>query len=278
MSTHQLGNIEPSKFSGARILLVDDERGVRRSLARLFKRIGYEVTQAAGGAKALDLIARHTFDLVILDLKMPGMEGTEVLKQARPLAPDTMFIIMTAYGTLDSAITAMRHGALDYLLKPSPVKEIVRAVEAGLSARQEKLQRQDPITLLEQALDNLKTQDRPPTASSPASRFLQISDVTIDQAKQLVVVQGQPIDLTPTEFEILTYLMCHRDRVVSGRELVAELRGFDLKESDARTFLRAHIHRLRHKIEPDPSQPRYICTVRGSGYMFATHPLPPSTS
>jgi len=271
MATLKIKSAQP--LPGAHILIVDDERALRHTLAGVFKHLGYQVTEAGSGREALDHIKDQSWDLVILDLQMPGMNGAEVLQAARPLAPDTVFIILTAYGTLDSAIVAIRHGAFDYLLKPSPVQEIVRAVEAGLVERQRRLHHGDPVVLLERALVSLKTAEQqpetPPSADS-TERFLQASGITIDTLKHLVVVYDQPVDLTQTEFEILTYLLRYQDHVVSCRDLVAHVRGYDLDERDARIVLRTHIHRLRHKLEIDPAQPRLIHTVRGSGYTIST--------
>lgn len=255
---------------GARILVVDDEQAVRHTLTGLFARMGYQTREAASGQAALEQIARQHFDLVILDLKMPEMNGTEVLKAARPLAPDTVFILLTAYGTLDSAIVAIRYGAFDYLLKPSPVQEIAQAVEAGLAEQRRRRHLEEPVALLERALISLKTTAQQQETETPAERFLQIPDVTVDTLRRIAVVRSQPVDLTPTEFEILVYLMRHRDRVVSCRELVAHVRGCELDERDARVFLRSHIHRLRRKLDGDPAGPGLIRTVRGSGYIIST--------
>jgi DNA-binding response OmpR family regulator len=257
-------------FPGAHILIVDDERTTRHTLAGLLEHMGYRTVEAASGQKALEYIARRPIDLVILDLKMPGMDGTEVLKAARPLAPDTVFIILTAHGTLDSAIAGIRHGAFDYLVKPSSVQGIVRAVEAGLAERQRRLRHGDPVTLLERALAGLKAATQQPDAPPPTERFLQAAGITVDTLQRLVLARGQRVDLTPTEFDILAYLMRHQGRVVSCRELVAHMRGYDLDERDARVILRSHIHRLRRKLERDPARPGLICTVRGSGYVIST--------
>ncbi len=251
---------------GAHILIVDDEWATRHTLANLLKRTGYRVEEADSGREALEHIKRQHFDLVILDLKMPEMDGTEVLRAARPLAPDTVFVILTAYGTLDSAVAAIRHGAFDYLLKPSSMSEIVRVVEAGLAQRRQKLARENPVALLERALEELKARGEDAMPAPAQERFLQGPDVNVDVLRRLVVVCGQPVDLTPTEYDILVYLLRHPDRVVSSRELVAHLRGCELDERDARIILRAHMHRLRHKLERDPSHPRIISTVRGTGY------------
>jgi DNA-binding response OmpR family regulator len=265
-------------ISGANILVVDDEYAARRTLTSLLQHAGYKVAEAANGRGALELVTRHHFDLVILDLKMPDLDGTQVLAQARPLARDTVFIILTAFGTMDSAVTALRHGAFDYLLKPSSLQDILRSVEAGLAERRRRLNPEDPVTLLERALAGLKSSPQesapaPTSASLPVStsepeseRFLQAPDVTVDTLRRLVVVRGQRVDLTPTEFDILVYLLHHQDRVISSRELAAHLRGCNMDERDARLLLRTHIHRLRQKLELDPSQPRIVCTARGSGF------------
>ncbi len=257
--------ISPASF-GANILIVDDERAARHTLADLLRRTGYRTEEAASGREALEYIARQHFDLVILDLKMPKMDGTEVLRAARPLAPDTVFVILTAYGTLDSAMVAIRHGAFDYLLKPSSMPEIVRVVEAGLAQRRQRFAQEDPVALLERALEGLRSKAEEPGMSPAQERFLQAPEVNVDTLRRLVVVRGQAVDLTPTEFNILVYLLRHRERIISSRELVAHLRGCRLDERDARVVLRAHMHRLRHKLERDPSYPRLIYTVRGSGY------------
>jgi len=261
-------------FPGARILVVDDEPSIRRTLTHLFTRMGYQAAQAASGQEALEQIAQARFDLVILDIKMPDMDGTEVLKAARPIAPDTVFILLTAHGALDSAIVAIRHGAFDYLLKPSPVQEIVRAVEVGLAERQRRLGHEEPVALLERAIISLKTAAERQETIPSAERFLQTPDVTVDTLRRLAVVRGQPVALTPTEFEILTYLLRHQDRIVSCRELVAHMHGCELDERDARPLLRAHIHRLRRKLERDPGNPQTIRTVRGSGYIISADQIP----
>jgi DNA-binding response OmpR family regulator len=131
--------------------------------------------------------------------------------------------------------------------------------------------------LLERALSGLKSSPRETTSTpilapglglasaTEPDRFLQAFDVTIDTLRRLVVVRGQRVELTPTELDILVYLFQHQDRVVSSRELAAHLRNCEMDERDARLLLRTHIHRLRQKVELDPSRPCIICTARGSG-------------
>jgi len=266
-------------FPGARILIADDEPGIRRTLMEILRRVGYHPSEAASGTEALQKIQTESFNLVLLDLNMPGMSGTAVLAAARPYAPNTVFIIITAYATLDSAIQALRHWAFDYLLKPSSVHEILRVVENGLASRQQRPPSEDPVTLLERALATLKNAqpdavtdmvvgaDTPPAAVS-TERFLQAPGLTVDTHKGLAVIAEDAVSLTPTELGILVYLMRHTGRVVSAQELGAHLQGVEMTVHTARDLLRAPLHRLRHKIEDDPAHPRFIHTLRGRGYLF----------
>lgn len=266
-------------FPGARILIADDEPGIRRTLRDIFRRVGYHPSEATSGTEALQKIQAESFDLVLLDLNMPEMSGTSVLAAARPHAPNTVFIIITAYATLDSAILALRHWAFDYLFKPSSVREILRVVENGLASRQQRLPPEDPVALLERALATLK--NAPPdgvsdstlgsdasTTTASSERFLQAPDLTVDTQKGLAIVAEEAVALTPTELDILTYLMRHAGHVVSVQELGAHLQGNEMSVHAARDLLRAPLHRLRHKIEADPKKPRFIHTLRGRGYLF----------
>lgn len=266
-------------FPGARILIADDEPGIRRTLMEILRRVGYHPSEAASGTEALQRIQTEPFDLVLLDLNMPGMSGTAVLAAARPCAPSTIFIIITAYATLDSAIQALRHWAFDYLLKPSSVHEILRVVENGLASRQQRVPPDDPVALLERALATLKNAqpDAGPdmvvgAASAPTTasteRFLQAPGLTVDTHKGLTIVAEDAISLTPTELDILVYLMRHAGRVVPVQELGAHLQGVEMTVHAARDLLRAPMHRLRHKIEDNPAHPRFIHTLRGRGYLF----------
>jgi two-component system alkaline phosphatase synthesis response regulator PhoP len=282
-ATPDANRLQEARFPGARILVVDDELSLRRTLTHMLDRMGYRAAAVASGEEALHHIDRHDVDLVVLDLKMPGMDGVEVLETARPMASDTVFVILTAYGTLESAISGIRHGAFDYLLKPSPMEEIVKTIEAGLAERERRLHQDDPVALLERALHTLKShpeQEEPSPSEHARSkgRFLQASDVTVDLRRKMVVVRSEPVDLTPTEFDILVYMMRRRDRVSSCREIVAEIRGHAMDERDARMLLHSHIHRLRQKIEEDPADPELIRTIRGEGYLFATQPDSPILS
>jgi len=260
--------------AAAKILVVDDEPAARLSLAELLSLEGYEVTPAASGEEAVELLSGQTFDLAIVDLKMPGMDGLDVVNVLQKVTPDTVIIMLTAHGTLDTAVQAMRQGAHDYLLKPANVNEIMASVQAGLDKRRRELRRHELLSLMQHTLTAI-TEDTPMSLAEPpvvTDRFLQVREVLIDQQKHLATFRGEPLDLTPTEFKLLVHLLSHTDRVLSPQELVREVQGYEADHWESRSIVRVHIRRLRQKLEPDPANPTYIITVRGAGYMFASHP------
>lgn len=260
---------EPQK---ARILVIDDEPVARLSLAELLSLEGYFAESAASGEEALQCFAQEPYDLAVVDLKMPGMDGLELINALQESAPEAIIIMLTAHGTLETAVRAMRQGAHDYLLKPANVNEILASVKAGLVKRNREVRRQELLSLMERTLSALTSDiDLPlPENSIEADRFIQARDVIIDQKKHLATAQGQPLELTPTEFKLLVYLMSHPDQVTSPQELVQQVQGYQADPWESRSIIRVHIRRLRQKLEPVDSDPTYIVTVRGAGYMFVS--------
>ncbi|NIV40212.1 MAG: response regulator [Anaerolineae bacterium] len=259
----------------ARIMVVDDEAAARVSLAEILRLEGYQVATAASGEEALSLLNKSgPFDLIVLDLKMPGMDGLEVTESVQSQSPGTVIILLTAFGTLETAIEAIRKGALDYLLKPCPIPEVLESVRRGLAKRQQEQQRQHLVSQLQRTLSELAVVEGADAAEEAAppepSRFIQIRDVVVDRQKHMVMLQGRPLELTPTEFKILACLMETPDEVWSPQELVRNAQGYETDAWGARAIIRVHIRRLRKKMELDPSDPKYILNVRGVGYLFAT--------
>jgi len=262
------------------ILVVDDEAVTRVSLADALRLEGYQVDTAASGEEALSLQRkRGPFDLVILDLKMPGIDGLEVAERIHASASETVIVLLTAFGTMETAIQAIRKGAHDYLLKPCPIPDILRTVSEGLAKREQTEKRLKLVEQLKETVSQLDAIERREAAQlvAPAKpqRFVEVRDVLLDRQKHMAILHDRPLDLTPTEFAILSCLMERADEVWSPKQLVRRARGYETDTAGARAIIRVHIRRLRKKLEEDPSQPAYILNVRGVGYMFASTPRSP---
>ncbi|HOC20247.1 MAG: response regulator transcription factor [Chloroflexi bacterium] len=260
-------------MADAHILIVDDETAERVTLGEVLRLESFHVSLAGSGEEALNLLAQgETFDLVILDLRLPGLNGLQVLERLHKINPETLVILITGYGTLETAIQAMRNGAYDYLLKPCPVEDILATVRRGLSELAQERHRRLLLERLQRTVQELASVETPiPQPEAPEEeRFLQISGVLIDRAKHLVTLKNQRIDLTPTEFRLLECLMQRADQVCTPQDLVRCAQGYEADPWGARSIIRVHIRRLRSKLEPDPEHPLYIQNVRGVGYTFVT--------
>jgi DNA-binding response OmpR family regulator len=269
-----------NEFDQPKILVVDDEEVTRLSLAEILSLEGYQVATARSGEEALQKLEEEAFDLVLADLVMKEVDGLQVMEAAKKLSPETVVIMLTAYGTLESAIQAMRRGAYDYLIKPCGAQEIVDSVESGLDRQRQQRRRKELVTRVEEMLRALKAEeDEIPISASRGdqlkrARFLQCGGIIVDLQKHIATLHGQLLNLTPTEFRLLACLMGKADQVLSCQELVREVQNYDCDELEARDIIRVHVRRLRKKIEPDPANPQYILNVRGVGYMLASPPRP----
>jgi two-component system KDP operon response regulator KdpE len=259
----------------ARVLIVDDEAAERITLGEALRLENYHVTLAASGEETLSLIKDEVpFDLVILDLKLPGIDGLQVLEALHTAKPELLVILITGYATLETAIKALRKGAYDYLLKPCPVEEILATARKGLSELEKEQHRQSLITQLQDTVQELASVDSNTNdnTSAASDTTLQVADIVLDRSKHLAIRNQQPIDLTPTEFRLLECLMEQADNVQSPRELIRCAQGYETDAMGARSIIRVHIRRLRTKLEPDPANPQYIVNVRGVGYMLNASP------
>jgi DNA-binding response OmpR family regulator len=265
-------------LQGARILIVDDERTTRLSLSEIFSLRGANTATAADGNEALAQIQQTEFDLIILDVKMPGLSGLQVLEYVQQHAPGTVCILLTAHATIDSAIRALRQGAFDYVLKPAQPKTIIEAVERGLAKRQDFMRRQNLVGLMEQTVEAFKVGAPPPIAPAPAPKpstpILIAGNLIVDLHRREARQDDRVLDLTPTEFDTLAYLIKNAERVVSCRDLVKAVHSYDTTENSARPIMRVHIHRLRQKIEVDAANPERLLTIRSAGYMLTSQPRP----
>lgn len=262
------------------ILVVDDDLGVRVTVQKILSRSGYEVMTAASGDEALQLAREKSFDLALIDLIMPGIDGIETMRRLREASPKMIVIMLTAHGTMESAIEALRLGAHDYLIKPCPEQTLKLCVEEGMEKRRDQerqrtLMRQ--LTELTETVHDLAGEEpkvlappHPPPTTERAGQpeaLVCCGDLTIDLGKHEVVLGDKPLDLTPIEFGLLVSLARHPDKVRTSRELVQEVQGYECEEREAREIVRWHISRLRKKMG---SQASCIETVWGIGYKFVS--------
>jgi DNA-binding response OmpR family regulator len=230
-----------------RALVVDDEERVRYVLEETLRRVGHVVVTASSGEEALDLLRDRSFDVAVVDLNLGGrVDGLRVLEAIRWRWPGAAVVILTAHGSLDSAMAAIREGVDAYLLKPSKPAEVRQAVQEALERRK-----------------NLRSQAK--DAEGPE---IQRGSFSVDLEQHLATRDGQPLDLTPQELKLLAHLMQNASRVVPPLELVQVIRECELDPYEARQIIKWYIHRLRRQAEPDPSDPRHILNVRGVGYRF----------
>jgi len=267
----------------ARVLVVDDEQPVRVTLEEVLSREGYEVLTASSGQEALRVMGNTTVDLVMVDLKMEGLDGLTLMGEIKQRWPATVLIVLTGYATLESALKALRYGAHDYLLKPSGPGDIKRSVKEGLEKRWHEVRRKDLLAQIEAGVRALTAEGPSMEAAkgpgalgdfapgqSERSSLLKVGQLVIDLRQHVATLDGRPLHLTPVEFGTLTCMAQKAGRVVSCSTLVKEVQGYHCHEQEARTIVKTHIRHLRQKLESDPSNPEFILNVRGVGYMLAT--------
>lgn len=230
-----------------RSLVVDDEDAIRFFLAETLRGAGHEVITAVSGEDALERLREVPFDLALLDLKLGGrIDGLRVLEAIRWRWPETAVVILTAHGSLESAVAAIREGVDLYLLKPADPTEIRQAAEEALERR-----RRAPARV----------------AESPEPVLLRHGALAVDLEKHQVQVGSQTIDLTQREYRLLVHLMQNAQRVVPPQELVRVVHEYEAESvREARDIIKWYVYSLRRKIEPEPSRPRYIINIREAGY------------
>lgn len=232
------------------ILVVDDEPVARQSLTDILKLEGYIVSAVANGQAAVEHVRTHAVDLMIVDLKMPGMDGLEVIQVVNQTSPETEVILLTAHGSMDSAVQALRLRIHDYLSKPASPPQILASVKKGLSRRTGKSR----ATV---------------SASDNAQDIFTLKDGTaVDLSRRQIKFKSKVEHLTPAEGRLLRILMENEGKVFSHRELVLLVQGYDTSQQEAPEILRPLVSRLRHKLEAFPSLSEKVVSVRGTGYLY----------
>ncbi|MBF8289044.1 MAG: hypothetical protein HW391_12 [Chloroflexi bacterium] len=228
----------------ATILIVEDEHAVARGIQYALQQEGYTVALARSGEEGLELAVGQAPDLVILDVRLPGIDGFEVLRRLRAAGSKAPVLMLTARDDEVDKVIGLELGADDYVTKPFGLRELLSRVKA----------------LLRRAYGDL--------ADAVGGRVIRHDDLLIDLDRRRVQRGARRISLTPTEFEILRHLASRPGRVYTRGELLELLRDYEALDQDEKT-INVHVSHLRDKIEDDPARPVFVQTIRGVGYAFA---------
>jgi len=226
--------------SAGRIMVVDDEPQIRRVMRAALTTTGYEVSDARSGEEAVEKLGAEKFDLILLDVNLPGMSGLEACRAIRheTLMPDIPIIMLTVRNAEKDIVEALDAGADDYVVKPFGTPELLARIRAALR--------------------------RAPLLQDSAPQQISLKDVEVDFVSRQVTVRGRTVRLTPKEFDLLRYLVTHPNKVIAHRELLQAVWGPDY--GDEVEYLRVFVNQLRRKIEPQPAKPRYLLTEPWVGY------------
>lgn len=251
----------------ARILVVDDELAIRDGLTSVLEAAGYAVDAVESAEAALEYLESREVDLALLDIRMAGMSGVTLMQEIKQRWPEVAVILLTGYASLDSAMAAVRAGADDYLLKPSRAGTIIESVARALDRHLRERRREELLRQLRIGLTQLDEEFG--VAHEEPIPVLRVADLSVDLLRHEVRRGSELVNLTPTEFDLLTYMMRNVNRVISHQELVREVQGYEAEVWEARELIKYHIYALRQKLEPNPANPQYIRTVRGVGYKLS---------
>jgi two-component system alkaline phosphatase synthesis response regulator PhoP len=222
-----------------RVLLVEDEPGLVLTLTDRLKSEGYEVQAASDGPSGLDRATRERWDVILLDVMLPGASGFDVCRDLRQRGVTTPVIMLTARGQIVDRVLGLKLGADDYLTKPFDLMELSARIEVQL---------------------------RRATASSSGPQQYRFGEIDVDFRKAEVTKQGRQVELSAREYLLLKYLIEHREATITRDQLLNEVWGYHAMPS-TRT-VDVHVAWLRQKIEPNPKHPQYLLTVHGMGYKF----------
>ncbi|EKB54712.1 response regulator transcription factor [Facklamia hominis] len=242
------------------ILVVDDEPSIVILLEYTLKQAGYKVSIARDGKAAYDMISSQNFDLVLLDIMLPKMDGMEVCRRIRQERIQVPIIMLTAKSEEYDKIIGLELGADDYITKPFSPREVIARIKAV--SRRTNSPSNRPIIEKNDALENqpLSSEDQ------SLKGIVNYGDIQIDLDHFEVLVRGEKVELTPKEYELLVYFTQRQGRIISRDQLLNQIWNFDY--AGETRIVDVHISHLREKIEEDTKSPKYIKTVRGFGYKF----------
>jgi two-component system KDP operon response regulator KdpE len=222
------------------VLIVDDERSIRLSLRTILSNLGFMIIEAARGEEAVALVRTAQFDVVLLDINMPGMGGVEVCRIMRKTSPFLPIVMLTVQGSEDHKVEALDAGADDYITKPFQLRELIARLRSAMRRNR---------------------------VSDEGDAVINIGEVRLDPVRHLVQKKGQTVRLTPKQFELLHFLMSQAGRPVPHVKLLRSVWGPEY--GNELEYLRTFIRQIRIKIEDDPANPRYLLTDSHIGYRFS---------
>lgn len=262
-----------------RLLLVEDDEKLRKLLVRTLHKAGYQVTDAANGDIAIDLLqqaatANTPYDVVLTDIVMEETDGVQVTEMALQQPDPPEVILLTAHGSLDTAVASLRYGAFDYLMKPVETPHLLARIAAAVERRSTRLKRDQEAAGLRKITEMLSHMQEPgvtwPTGDEPGAaptqeppRYRQVGTLRIDILRHEVWLDEQRVHLTPTEYAILACLSAKPGQVVKYEEIISHTHGQAMTHEEAHTLLASHIRNLRRKIDS-----RLLVGVRSVGYML----------
>jgi DNA-binding response OmpR family regulator len=229
-----------------RVLIIEDDEVIRRLVVGALQQEGYAVSVAGDGARGIEVFERDRPDVVVLDLRLPDIYGFEVCRRIRQQSSSPI-LMLTAMSEEDEVVRGFQLGADDYLTKPFSVRVFLARIEALVRRSGKRLNLRD--------------------------RAIEVADLVVDLERIEVRVRGRPVDVTPTEFRLISYLARNAGQVVKSSRLLLQIHDSPtqdrpLSDRDAQEIVKVHIRHLRNKVERDPAEPQYIRTVRGFGYML----------
>ena len=222
------------------VLIVDDERSIRLSLRTILSGLGYVIVEAARGEEALSLARTAQFDVVLLDINMPGIGGIDVCRMMRRNSSRLPIVMLTVQGSEDRKVEALDAGADDYITKPFQLRELIARLRAVV--RRNKSFEEDEETVI------------------------LVGDVSLDASRHLVLKNGRTVHLTPKQFELLYFLMINAGKPVPHAKLLRSVWGPEY--GNELEYLRTFVRQVRMKIEDDPANPKYLLTESHIGYRF----------
>ena len=251
------------------ILIVDDDKESREYIEQTLSEEGYQVHNAGSGQEALGMLEEKDIDLLILEVKLPDMSGAEVMTQTNLSHPQTQLVILTEERSFESAVAAVRSGAVDYLLKPCKREELLSGVGQALADKTERDQKKMLYRQVESSLKKLREVDGIDVPDVPPRRVIAVAEgVMVDLDRREMWRDNERVELSPGEGLLFSIFLENRGRVLTHEELVREVKLEEVKEEKAPKILRPMVSRLRKKMDQFSGDGEWIQSVRGKGYVF----------